>query len=302
MIDIAIVGGGPAGLCAGMYAARAGVDVVMFEEIYSGGQITKTDVVENYPGFETGIDGFSLANKFEVQAKRFGLKIENKRIDKLELNGDVKILISGSERIEAKRVIIATGAEPRPVGLEHEAELVGAGVSYCATCDGALFRGKDVLVVGGGDTAISDALYLSKFTKSVTVVHRRDALRASQVLQDAAKKAENIHFEYKHVPKAFVGDERVEGLVVENVETGIRKTLEASAVFIAVGTTPRSAFAQGAMDLTETGYIITNMRMETSLEGVFAVGDVRDTPLRQVVTAVADGAVAAMMAVESLMR
>ena len=302
MIDIAIIGGGPAGLAAGIYACRAGVKTVLFEEIYAGGQITKTENIENYPGFYEGIDGFTLANKFETHARQFGLQIEPQAVSAVELDVDPKRIHCGKDIFEARRVILTMGAQPRKLGLLLEDEFVGAGISYCATCDGAFFRNKDVAVVGGGDTALTDALYLSRFAKSVTIVHRRNRFRASPALQQAVMRNDNIRLELDCVPKAIAGETHVSGLEIANVQTGESKLLSVSGVFAAVGIEPRTALVAGAVELTPSGYIVTDKRLKTSVEGVYAAGDVRDTPLRQVITAAADGAVAATMAIESLME
>jgi thioredoxin reductase (NADPH) len=236
----------------------------------------------------------------EQQAVKFGLEIRYDPVVKLELDGDVKLVITEKDTTEARTVIIATGAEPRKLGLADEERLTGAGVSYCATCDGAFFRGRDVAVVGGGDTAVSDALYLSKFAKSVKVIHRRDTLRASEALQKAAFGDAKIEFLWNSVPEELIGEDRLTGVLVENKQTGEQKKIEVDAVFIAVGIEPKSALVKDILELTPEGYIRTDCIMQTSEKGVYAAGDVRDTPLRQVVTAVADGAVAATKAVEYL--
>ncbi len=300
--DIAIIGGGPAGLTAGLYAARAGRSAILIEEMMAGGQITKTNNVENYPGFEEGIDGFSLASRMEQQAARFGLVTESATASELALAGEVKRIGCGKKEFFARTVILAMGAEPRKLGIANEAALTGMGVSYCATCDGAFFRGMPVAVVGGGDTAISDALYLARFAERVYVVHRRDTLRAAQVLQDAAKQVENIEFVLDSVADEIFGSQGVEGLRVRNKVTGEERSLAVRGIFVAVGTTPRSALAAGALARDSTGYIEKDAHMRTAIPGVYAAGDVRVTPLRQVVTAAADGAVAAMAAVEYLMH
>ena len=302
MIDIAIIGGGPAGLSAGLYASRAGRNAVLFESLYSGGQITKTDNIENYPGFDEGADGFTIASKMEKQAVRFGLEIKNQSVTALELEGDVKKIICGESEYEARTVIIATGASPRPMGIPREQELVGAGISYCATCDGAFFRGKSVAVVGGGDTALSDALYLARFCERIYLVHRRKEYRAAAVLQNAVRAQDKIVETLGFVPAEILGEGSVAGLVVKDVKTQNAQTLDVSGIFIAVGVNPNTALVTGKLELNDAGYIVTDKYMQTPVEGVYAAGDVRDTPLRQVVTAAADGAVAATSAVERLMK
>ena len=300
--DVAIIGGGPAGLAAGLYAARAGRSALLIEELTAGGQITKTHNVENYPGFEEGIDGFSLAAKMERQATRFGLEMKYTSVRELALSEDVKRIGCGKKEFFARTVILAMGAEPRLLGIPGEVEQMGTGVSYCATCDGAFFRGMPVAVIGGGDTAVSDALYLSRFAERVYVVHRRDTLRAAQVLQDAARQTENIEFVLDCVPEEILGGDAVEGLRIKNKKTEETHILAVKGVFEAVGTMPRSALVRELLCCDENGYIKTDAQMGTSLPGVYAAGDVRVTPLRQVITAAADGAVAATSAVEYLMQ
>lgn len=294
MIDIAIIGGGPAGLTAGLYAARGGANAVLYEEMFVGGQAAKTERIENLPGFPDGLDGFEVGALLEAQAARFGLDVRYDGVSSLDLSGGEKrIVLCSGEVVTAKAVILAMGASPKKLGLDGEERLSGRGVSYCATCDGAFFKGKDVIVVGGGDTALADAIYLAKLCGSVTVVHRRDALRAAMALQNAARAQENIRFALECVPEALVGEAQAEGLTVRNVRTNETKTLPASGVFVAVGIEPRTSLVAGQVVLSGDGAIATTERMETSIPGVYAVGDVRATPLRQVVTACADGAVAA---------
>lgn len=300
--DVAIIGGGPAGLAAGLYAARAGRSALLIEEMTAGGQITKTHNVENYPGFDEGIDGFSLAAKMEQQAARFGLETKYATVQELSLSRPVKRIGCGKKEFFARTVILAMGAEPRLLGVPGEVEQMGTGVSYCATCDGAFFRGMPVAVVGGGDTAISDALYLAHFAERVYVVHRREALRAAHVLQDAAKQEKRIEFVLDSLPEEILGGDAVEGLRVKNKKTGEAHTLAVKGVFVAVGTTPRSALVREQLPCDANGYIVTDAHMRTAIPGVYAAGDVRVTPLRQVITAAADGAVAATAAVEYLME
>ncbi len=298
--DIAIIGGGPAGLSAGLYAARGGARTVLFEELFPGGQATKTHLIENYPGFEDGVEGFDLAGKLEKQAVRFGLALEYAAVEALSLAGNPKRLKAGDRELTAKAVILAMGATPRKLQVAREEELTGAGVSYCATCDGALFRGKPVAVVGGGDTAVSDALYLARFCERVYVVHRRDALRAARVLQDAAFAEKKIEFVWDSVLTGLEGEQALSGIAVSNKKTGETRVLTVSAVFAAVGIEPRTALVTEALSLQAGAAIPVDARMETSIPGVFAAGDARVTPLRQVVTACADGAVAATSALEAL--
>ena len=298
MLDIAIIGGGPAGLSAGLYAMRGGADAALYEGLFVGGQATKTHRIDNYPGFREGVEGFQLGVELEQHAARFGLAVTYATVESVELAGDVKKLVVDGQTVEARTVILAMGAKPRPLGLPREAELTGKGVSYCATCDGAFFKGKQVAVVGGGDTAISDALYLARFVERVYVVHRRGELRAAKSLQQAAFAEEKIEFVFHSVAEALVGEEKVEGLTVKDVRTGVLRTLPVSGVFAAVGIVPESGLVRGQVACTEDGRIRTNEFMETDVPGVYAAGDIRTTPLRQVITACADGAVAATRALE----
>jgi len=296
--DIAIIGGGPAGLSAGLYAARGGASVTLYEELFPGGQIAKTPLVENYPGFPDGVVGYEVGSLIQKQAEKFGLKVEYAGATGLVLDGAVKQILLPDRVDTAKTVILCMGAHARPLGIPREDELVGAGISYCATCDGAFFKEKDVAIVGGGDTAISDALYLSRFCKSVTVVHRRDEFRAAAVLVDLAKTVPNIQFALSCIPLSLKGDKLVEGLEILDKKTSLARMLPVSGVFVAVGILPRTELVKNLVKLNESGSIVTDEFMRTSIPGVFAAGDIRNTPLRQVITACADGAVAATSALE----
>ena len=299
MLDLAIIGGGPAGLAAGLYAVRGGGNVCLFEEMFVGGQIVKTHRIDNYPGISDGPDGYALAARFEEHASAFGLKIEYGAVSDLVLTEDPKRFTFNGETVEAKTVILATGASPKTLGIPGERELTGHGVSYCATCDGAFYKNRTATVIGGGDTAISDALYLAKLCKKVYVVHRRDELRASAILADAAKKAENVEFIWNSVPEAFLGEKKLSGVRLKNRVTRETRDLETDGVFVAVGVVPRAELFSGQVALAENGSVLTDDRMATNISGVFAAGDVRNTPLRQVVTACADGAIAATYALEA---
>ncbi|MBQ1632340.1 MAG: thioredoxin-disulfide reductase [Clostridia bacterium] len=299
MLDLAIIGGGPAGLAAGLYAVRGGGNVCLYEEMFAGGQIVKTHRIDNYPGISDGPDGYALAARFEEHAAAFGLKVEYGPVSELVLNEDPKHFVFNGQRIEAKTIILATGASPKTLDIPGEKELTGHGVSYCATCDGAFYKNRTATVIGGGDTAISDALYLAKLCKQVYVVHRRDALRASAILADAALKTENIGFVWNSVPEAFLGEKKLSGIRLKNRVTGEVSELSTDGAFVAVGVVPRVELFKDQIKLTENGSVITDERMETSIKGVFAAGDVRNTPLRQVVTACADGAIAATYALEA---
>ncbi len=301
MIDIAIIGGGPAGLAAGLYAARSGVKCALFEEMFVGGQAAKTNQIDNYPGFAQGIDGYTLGINMEQQAKRFGLEIFNGNISSLILGQDPKRIVCDGIEHEALSVIIATGATPRKLGVDGEERFTGSGVSYCATCDGAFFKGMTVAVVGGGDTAVSDAVFIARFAKDVYLIHRRDQLRASHALERAAKSEDNIHFIWNSVVTGLHGDARLSGIKIQNLLNQTETDMKVDGLFVAVGITPNSKLVEGQLELNEGGYIVTDPNMRASVKGVYAAGDVRNTPLRQIVTAVADGAVAATTAAEDLL-
>ena len=301
MTDIAIIGGGPAGLTAALYAARGGASVRLLEELFPGGQIVKTHCIENYPGISDGPDGYALAARFEEHAGKAGVAPEYAGVTALSLTDEKKeITLATGETFEAKAVILCMGASPRSLGIPGERELTTHGVSYCATCDGAFFRGKIATVIGGGDTAISDALYLSKLCGKVYVVHRRDELRASAVLANAAHKTENIEFVWNSVPEAFLGEDKLTAIRLKNVKTGEVSELVTDGAFVAVGIVPKTDLVKDQLTLASNGSIETNERMETSVKGVYAAGDIRSTPLRQVVTACADGAIAATYAIEAV--
>ena len=296
--DIAIIGGGPAGLTAGLYAARGGASVTLYEELFPGGQIAKTPLVENYPGFPDGVVGYEVGSLLQKQAEKFGLKVEYAGATGLILEENPKRILLPDREDTAKAVILCMGAHARSLGIPREEALVGAGVSYCATCDGAFFKEKAVAVVGGGDTAISDALYLARFCTSVTVVHRRDEFRAAAVLVEKAKQVPNIHFALSSVPVNLIGECCVQGLEIMDLKTTAQRVLPVSGVFVAVGITPQSALVKGVVNMNEGGSILTDEFMKTNIPGVYAAGDIRNTPLRQVITACADGAVAATSALE----
>ena len=299
MLDLAIIGGGPAGLAAGLYAVRGGADVCLYEEMFTGGQIVKTHRIDNYPGISDGPDGYALAARFEEHAASFGLRIEYGSVSELDLLSNPKRFTFNGQTVEAKTVILATGASPKTLGIPGEKELTGHGVSYCATCDGAFYKNRTATVIGGGDTAISDALYLAKLCRQVYVVHRRDALRASAILADAALKTDSITFVWNSVPEAFLGEGKLSGVRLKNRVTGEVSDLQTDGVFVAVGVNPRTDLFGEQVKLAENGSVETDAHMQTSVPGVFAAGDVRDTPLRQVVTACADGAIAATYALEA---
>ena len=297
--DLLVIGAGPAGLTAGLYGARAGLSVAVFERISPGGQLAQTSKVENYPGFPTGAEGWQLAFDMQQQAVNFGAKIVAEEVTAVDFAGDAKKVITPMGEYTGKAVIVATGAHPRPLGVEGERELTGKGVSYCATCDGNFFRSKDVIVVGGGNTAVGDAMYLSRICNKVYLVHRRDKLRATPVYHDAIAALENVELVWNSTPDALLSENgAVSGLRVKSTQDDSTRDIAANAVFVAVGTVPNTDFLNGALELNEAGYIVADEDGRTSVEGVFAAGDVRTKALRQVVTAVADGAQAAENAAE----
>ena len=299
--DIAIIGGGPAGYTAAIYAGRAGYTSVVIEKAAPGGQMAVTSSVENYPGFEM-IDGFELAYKMKAQAEAFGAETLIGEVTDVSLEGDRKTLVTSSgEEIHAHAVVVATGASPRLLAVPGEEEYKGRGVSYCATCDGMFFRNKVVAVVGGGDTAFEDALYLSNICEKVYVIHRRDAFRAAQRNVEKARARENIEFVLNAVPVEVTGDgSRVSGIKIRDTAGGEEKVLECSGVFVAVGRVPDTAVFAGKLELDNGGYVVAGEDCKTSVPGVFASGDVRTKALRQIVTACADGAMAIRSAEEWL--
>lgn len=300
MHDIIIVGGGPAGLTAGLYAARAGADVLLLEAGMPGGQASTTDRIENYPGFPEGVGGPDLAMAMEKQATQFGLHIRYERVTALSLKGEVKRVTTEEETLEAKAVILAMGSQSRRLSVPGEDELSGRGVSWCATCDGALFRGKTVAVIGGGNAAVEEALYLSALCPQVHLIHRRDEFRAEHVLGERAKANSRISIHWDNVVEAFEGENKLEALRLKNVKTGQSQSVTASGAFVAIGKLPDTALVADQLPFNESGYIIAGEDTRTGLRGVYAAGDLRVKPLRQVATAVADGAVAATMALQDL--
>jgi len=290
--DLVIIGAGPAGLTAGIYAARARMNVLLLEKAVPGGQIIVTDWIENYPGFE-GISGFDLAEKMKNQAEKLGLEIETAEVHSLNLSKDVKEIVLKDRKITAKSLIIASGASPRSLGVGEE-KFIGKGVSSCATCDAAFFKEKTVVAVGGGDTAVQEAIFLTKFAKKVYLIHRRDELRAAKILQERAFKNDKLEIIWDSVVTGLSGFFGVENVMIKNVKTNEEKTLKADGCFIWVGILPNTSFLNDAVKTDEFGFILTDTKMQTSVPGVFAVGDVRDTPLRQISTAVGDAAIAAV--------
>lgn len=301
--DLVIIGGGPAGLTAGIYASRARLNVLMLEKLVPGGQIIVTDWIENYPGFPEGLPGEGLVEKFIEQAQFFGLKIETGEVVSMDLSGPVKKIALEKTTITARAVVIATGASPKKLGADKEENFLGRGISTCATCDAPFFKDGVVAAVGGGDTAVQESLYLTKFVKKVYLIHRRDQLRAVKILQERAFSNNKIEFIWNSVVTGFDGLFNLEKVFVQNVKTGETQQLDVEGCFVWVGIQPNTRLVGNALKLDDAGFIAVNARMETSAPGVFAAGDVRSTPLRQVATAVGDGAIAATSAahyIESL--
>lgn len=298
--DIVIIGGGPAGLTAALYACRARMKTLLVEKSLCGGQILVTDTIENYPGFPDGIKGPDLAEWMLKQAERFGLEVrmsEARSISPAPAGGGAfGVELSEGAGISACAVILAMGARWNTLNIPGEKELGGRGVSYCATCDGPLFRGKEVIVVGGGDTALEDALFLTKFAAKVTIIHRRDKLRATKILQERAFANKKIEVRWNSVAVDIIGRDKVESIGIKDVKTEKRSEVKADGVFVLIGTTPNSALASGVIAMDEKGYVLTDPDMRTSADGIFACGDVRKKLLRQVITASGDGATAAFSA------
>lgn len=297
--DVAVVGSGPAGMTAALYAARAGLSVALFEAMTIGGQLSETEVVENYPGFPEGVGGFDLAFSMKQQADRFGVESFDEEVSAIDFSREHPVLSTSFRQVQAISVIIATGARPRKMDLPNNSELEGRGISYCATCDGNFFKDKDVVVIGGGDTAAADAIYLSRVCKSVTIIYRRNVLRATHVYHDMLEGLENVYFEWDSVvTEAFESDGKLSGVKVQNVKTGAEKELTCEGMFVAIGTVPNTEFLNGALELDSYGYVVSDESGKTSIPGVFVAGDVRTKALRQVSTAVGDGANVAEAAAE----
>ena len=300
VFDTVIIGGGPAGYTAALYAARAGLDTLVLEKFSAGGQMTETQAIDNYPGFDEGIDGFSLGEKMRKGAERFGAVTRQTEVLSVELDPCAKKIITDSGEVFAKTVIIATGATHKHLGIEHEDELVGRGVGYCAACDGMMFRGKTVAVVGGGNSAAADAMILSRLCKKVYLIHRRDTLRATKIYHEPLMKAENVEFIWNSRVSELLFDRKLNGIAMEDVNSGKRSELSVDGLFISIGRSPASDMFDGQLVLDENRYIVADETTKTNIEGVFAVGDVRTKSVRQIVTAASDGAVAVHFAEEYL--
>lgn len=294
--DMVIIGGGPAGYTAALYAVRAGLDTLLVEKLGAGGQMAQTHQVDNYPGFEEGVDGFELAQKMKQQAERFGAESRNAEVTKADLKASPKVIETSEGTVYAKTVVLAMGASPRELGVDQEKELTGRGVAYCAACDGMFYRGRTVTVVGGGNTAAADALLLSRVAKEVILIHRRDTLRATKIYHDPLLKAPNVSFRWNSVVTELQHDDRLTGVRIRDVQTGEESTVACDGLFVSVGRKPATELVRGQIELDEGGYVIAGENTQTNLPGVYAAGDVRSKPLRQIVTAVADGATAVHMA------
>ena len=298
--DMIVVGGGPAGYTAALYAARAGLDALVLEKLSAGGQMALTEAIDNYPGYEDGIDGFTLAEKMQRQAERFGARTEYAQVERMDLTAEPKVLETSEGPFSARTVVLATGAGPRELGLAGEKALVGRGVAYCAACDGMRYKGRTVVVVGGGNSAAADALLLSRIAEKVILVHRRDQLRATKVYHAPLMQAENVEFRWNSTVTELLHEGKLTGVRLKDVHTGAESILPCDGLFISVGRKPATELVRGQLELDAGGYVSAGETTETSLPGVYAAGDVRTKPLRQVVTAVADGAMAVHMAEEYL--
>ena len=300
--DVIIIGGGPGGYAAALYAARANLSTMVLEKFSPGGQMATTDIVENYPGFVDGINGFELGMQMKQGAERFGVKSKMKEVKSVNLVSNPKIVQTAKDTFEAKTVILATGAFPRELGLPNEGDLRGRGVSYCATCDGLFYKGKTVVIVGGGNTAVADAIFLAKICEKVYLVHRRDELRASKTYMEALEKTENIEFVWSCEVVEIMAEQFVTGVKVKSRKDDTVTEIACDGVFVAIGNIPNTELIKGQVELDEAGYVLADETTRTNIPGVFAVGDMRQKPLRQIVTAVADGAVASKFAEEYIDR
>ena len=288
--DVIIIGGGPGGYSAALYTARAGLKTIVLEKLSAGGQMALTSQIDNYPGFEEGIDGFELGEKMQATAERFGVLTELAEVYSLDLDGEDKVAHTSEGDFIAKAIIIATGANPRELGVEKESSYVGRGVNYCAACDGMFYKDKVVAVVGGGNTAVADTIILSRIAKKVYIIHRRDTLRATKIYHKQLESMDNVEFIWNSQIEELVAGDRLEGLNIKNIKTEETSYLPVDGVFVSIGRKPNTELVEGKVELDKAGYIVADESCRTSIPGVFAIGDVRTKALRQVVTAVADGA------------
>ena len=298
--DMLVIGGGPGGYTAALYAARAGLDTVVLEKLSAGGQMALTEQIDNYPGFENGIDGFSLGEKMRKGTERFGVETRLTEVLSLDLSGEIKKAQTNEGTLYGRTVVLATGANPRDLGVEGEKELIGRGVNYCAACDGMFYKDKTVVLVGGGNSAAAEALILARICKKVIMVHRRDTLRATKIYHEPLMKTENVEFRWNSVVTELLHDGKVTGIRLRDVQTGEEREVACDGVFISVGRKPATELVKSQIELDSAGYVVAGESTKTNIPGVFAVGDVRTKTLRQVVTAVADGAVAVHYAEEYL--
>lgn len=298
--DLIVIGGGPGGYTAALYGARAGLSTLILEKLSAGGQMALTHKIDNYPGFPEGIDGFELAESMQQQAERFGAVTEYAEVYDADLESRPKVIETSEGKFLGRAVIIATGAGPRELGVAGEKELIGRGVNYCAACDGAFYKGKTVVVVGGGNTAAADAMLLSRVARKVILVHRRDSLRATKIYHEPLMKAENVEFAWNSQVAEILHNQKVSGVILRDVHSGQMRQIDCDGIFVSVGRKPVTEFLGDQLELDKGGYILAGESTKTNIPGVFAAGDVRTKFLRQVVTAVADGAVAVHMAEEYL--
>ena len=300
LYDMIVVGGGPGGCTAALYASRAGLRTLVLEKLSAGGQMALSSQIDNYPGFEDGIDGFTLGEKMQAGAERFGAKTELTTVTSLDLSQNPKRVDTTDGTYYGKTLVIATGASPKFLGLPGEAELTGRGVNYCAACDGMQYRGKTVVVIGGGNSAAADALTLSRIAKEVIIVHRRDTLRATKVYHEPLLRTPNVTIRWNSTVTQLLHEQKLTGIVIRNEQTGVETVLPCNGIFVSIGRTPATQLVRGQLELDPAGYIMAGESTCTTVPGVFAVGDIRTKELRQIVTAVADGAVAAHYAQEYL--
>ena len=298
--DMLIIGGGPAGYTAALYAARAGMDVIVLEKLSAGGQMALTHQIDNYPGFPDGIDGFELGERMQQQAERFGAKTEYAEVNAMNLSANPKVVETSEGTFLGKTVVLATGANPRPLGIDGESKFANRGVAYCAACDGPFYKGKTVAVVGGGNSAVADALLLSRIAEKVILIHRRDSLRATKVYHKALEEAENVEFRWNSTVTELLGDSKLSGIRIQNVHSGETEELPLDGLFISIGRQPVTDLVKEQLVLDKNGYVVADESTQTTIPGVYAIGDVRTKALRQVVTAIADGAIAVHGAEEFL--
>lgn len=300
--DVIVIGGGPAGYTAALYTVRAGLSTLVIEKLYAGGQINETTQIDNYPGFPEGIDGFTLGQKLQQGAQRFGAETKNTEVVEVKLQGNEKIVETLDGIYRARAVVIATGAGHKHLGLNQEQELVGKGVAYCAACDGNFYRGKTVAVVGGGNSAAADALLLSRIAAKVILIHRRDSLRATKIYHEPLQEKENVEFRWNSKVTELLHEEKLTGIKIQNVLTGQEEEISVDGLFISIGRKPATELFAGELALDEDGYIIAGESTQTEVPGVYAAGDVRTKKVRQIITAAADGAAAAHHIEEYLLQ